>query len=352
MTSDADLVIVGGGPVGLATALYAVRAGLAPLVVEPRAGVLDKACGEGLMPSGLRALLHLGVDPAGFPLRGIRYCRGPRSTTADFRTPGRGVRRTTLHAALQAEVQRHGIPGYAVRATSVTQGVDGVTVHTRGGDGPVTVTGRYLVAADGLHSPMRAALGLWHPVDTLQRRFGQRAHFALAPWGDHVEVHWGDTAEAYVTPVAPDLVGVAILTSRKAPYAVLLDEFPELRARLDGATVVGETRGAGPLRQRTSARVAGRAALVGDASGYIDALTGEGISLGLQHAQAAVSAIADGDLAAYERQWRRIGRTPALLTHGLLLATRPRWARQAIVPAAQAAPALFRGAVRALGDGT
>jgi 2-polyprenyl-6-methoxyphenol hydroxylase-like FAD-dependent oxidoreductase len=117
-------------------------------------------------------------------------------------------------------------------------------------------------------------------------------------------------------------------------------------------TVVGETRGAGPLRQRTSARVAGRALLAGDASGYIDALTGEGISLGLQHAQAAVSAIADGDLAAYERQWRRIGRTPALLTHGLLLATRPRWARQAIVPAAQAAPALFRGAVRALGDGT
>lgn len=352
MTSDADIVIIGGGPVGLAAALYAVRAGLTPIVLEPRQGTIDKACGEGLMPAGLRALLDLGVDPAGFPLRGIRYCRGPRSATADFRTEGRGVRRTTLHAALAAEVQRHGIPGYAVHATSVTQSADGVTVHTRGGDDPPHVTGSYLVAADGLHSPMRAALGLERPGGRRPRRFGQRAHFAISPWSDHVEVHWGATAEAYVTPVAPDLVGVAILTSRKAPYAVLLDEFPELRARLDGAATVGETRGAGPLRQRTSARVAGRAVLVGDASGYVDALTGEGVSLGLQHAQAAVTAIAGGDVAAYEQQWRRIGRMPALLTHGLLLATGPGWARRAIVPAAQAAPAIFRGAVRALGDGS
>ena len=354
MTRDADLVIVGGGPVGLATALYAVRAGLTPIVLEPRQGTIDKACGEGLMPAGLRALLELDVDPAGFPLQGIRYCRGGRTATADFRTPGRGVRRTTLHAALAAEVQRHGIPVYAAHATAVTQSADSVTVQARAGESPRTVTGRHLIAADGLHSPMRAALGLERPAapPTGRRRFGQRAHFAISPWSDHVEVHWGDDAEAYVTPVAEDRVGVAILTSRKAPYAALLAQFPELRARLDGATTVGETRGAGPLRQRTSARVAGRAMLVGDASGYIDALTGEGISLGVQRAQAAVAAITGGDLAAYERQWRRIGRTPALLTHGLLLATRPGWARRAIVPAAQAAPMVFRGAVRALGDGS
>ena len=90
--------------------------------------------------------------------------------------------------------------------------------------------------------------------------------------------------------------------------------------------------------------------LVGDASGYVDALTGEGISLGLQHAEAAVSAITDGDLTAYEAQWRRIGRTPSALTHGLLLATRPQWGRRAIVPAARLVPPVFRGAVRLLGD--
>ena len=100
-----DLIVAGGGPAGLATALYAVRAGLSVTVREPRSGVIDKACGEGLMPGALAALLDLGVDPPGHPLTGIRYVAGERFADASFSGgPGRGVRRTTLHDALRHAV--------------------------------------------------------------------------------------------------------------------------------------------------------------------------------------------------------------------------------------------------------
>jgi flavin-dependent dehydrogenase len=97
---DADLLVVGGGPGGLATALHARTLGLSVIVAEPRATPIDKACGEGLMPGGLAELASLGIDPPGLPLRGIAYLREHRRAEALFRgSPGRGVRCTTLHSA-------------------------------------------------------------------------------------------------------------------------------------------------------------------------------------------------------------------------------------------------------------
>ena len=90
---------------------------------------------------------------------------------------------------------------------------------------------RWLVAADGLHSPVRRSLGL--EVATHHApRYGLRRHYAVPPWTPYVEVHWGPHAEAYVTPLGPDLVGVALLTARRAPFATQLETFPELAARL------------------------------------------------------------------------------------------------------------------------
>jgi flavin-dependent dehydrogenase len=331
-----DLVVVGGGPVGLATALYAVRAGLDVTVCEPRPAPVDKACGEGLMPGAVRDLLALGVDPPGQEIAGIRYVGADASVDAPFRAgPGRGVRRTELHAALAraAGAACVTVEHRQVRALAVRDGrvdVDGIAA-------------RHVIAADGLHSPVRRMLDL-EDNRPGRRRFGLRRHFALAPWTPYVEVHWSPFAEAYVTPVAPDCVGVALLVEGGGDFDQLMAGLPVLRERLAGAPAT-RVQGAGPLRQRSRRRVAGRVLLVGDAAGYVDALTGEGIALGLAQARAAVAAVRSGDPEAYERSWRRLTRRHDLLTKGLLAASGHPAVRHRLVPAARAVPWLFRAAV-------
>lgn len=351
-----DLLVAGGGPVGLATALYAERAGLSVAVVEPRAQPVDKACGEGLMPGAVAALAQLGVRPSGRSFHGIRYTDGVNEATAEFRGgSGLGVRRTTLQSSLAAAVAERAIPVMQQLVGHVEQ--DGTTVHC--GDG---LSARYLAAADGLHSPTRRLLGLNAPVpaDAADRRFGLRRHYSVAPWVDLVEVHWASGLEAYVTPIADDQVGVALLTGRRAPFEEQLQEFPALRDRLGSgdrltaASRVGaagnETaiKGAGPLRQRSLSRVRGRVMLVGDAAGYVDALTGEGVAVGLASARVLVDAVIADDPASYERSWLRVSRRYRWLTESLLWARHRTLTQQLIVPAAQRLPWAFGAAVNQL----
>jgi flavin-dependent dehydrogenase len=336
--TDADVLVVGGGPVGLAAAAWARLAGWEVVVLEPRPAPVDKACGEGLMPGTLAALHDLDVDPPGWPLRGISYRRADRRVDHAFRSgPGRGVRRTALHAALRRRVDDLGVPVLPTRVTSVATAGGGVVA---GG-----VSARWLLACDGLHSTVRRAVGLERPARPSGRRFGLRHHYRVAPWTDLVEVHWGPVAEAYVTPVAPDLVGVAVLGPPRTSYADALAALPGLAVRLGGAEPAGPVLGAGPLRQVTAARTAGPVRLVGDASGYVDALTGEGLRVGLAQARAAVATLSDA--AAYERAWRAVTRDYRLLTAGLVA-----WARSplrgAIVPLAHRAPRLYGGVVERL----
>lgn len=334
-----DLLVAGGGPIGLATALYARRAGLSVEVAEPRTGPIDKACGEGLMPGAVAALGDLDVALSGHPLRGIRYIAGQRSAQAEFRAGhGMGVRRTALHAALADAVSRHGIVVHPRPVGPVHQ--DAQAVYAEG------ITARYLAAADGLHSPLRRSLGLEMASPT-RVRFGLRAHFEVAPWADVVEVHWAADTEAYVTPVASNLVGVAILTRRRAPFAEQLRSFPQLVEHLHGARS-SQTRGAGPLLQRSRSRVCGRVLLVGDAAGYVDALTGEGISVGLATARALVDCVAHEEPEAYERRWQHDSRRYRWLTSSLLRARNHRISAAAIVPGAQYLPGVFAAAVNQL----
>lgn len=331
-----DVLVAGAGPVGLAAALYLSDAGLSVTIAEPRPAPIDKACGEGLMPAAVDALAALGIEPAGQPLNGIRYRAGERSVAARFRHgTGRGVRRTQLQDALLSTVLKRGISIVQRPVSTVVQRPDSILA--------ADLQARYLVAADGLHSPIRRALGL-NTDSRRAPRWGQRRHFELEPWTDLVEVHWSPAAEAYVTPVGPDKVGVAILSGCREPFDLQLQQFPRLVERL--AVAAGSrVRGAGPLRQAARRRVAGRVLLVGDAAGYVDALTGEGISVGLSSARALAECLRADRPQDYERAWRHASRRYRVLTEALVRSAGIPLLRKRIVPAAAAAPRLFEAIV-------
>ncbi|AZI57567.1 NAD(P)/FAD-dependent oxidoreductase [Nakamurella antarctica] len=335
-----DLLIAGAGPAGLATALYAHRAGLEVLVLETRQPPIDKACGEGLMPAGVRALTDLKISLHGRPLRGIQFSNHSRTAIAPFSDgTGMGVRRTTLQTAMLHAVQDAGIEVRRASALPLTQNSSSVSA---GG-----ISARYLAAADGLHSPIRDRLGMTLKPAPRRKRWGLRQHYECAPWSDMVQVYWGKRSEAYVTPVADNLVGVAVLSSDRRSFSDQLADFPQLLERLP-AHAATTTRGAGPLLQRASGQTAGRILLVGDAAGYIDALTGDGISTAVKCAEKLVDCLVLGSPELYEAAYAKSTRDYRRITHTLLAVARNPVLRPAIVPAAGVAPAVFRHVVNRL----
>jgi len=337
-----DAIVVGGGPAGLAFAAAAAMRGLDVLLLEPRSYPIDKGCGEGLLPAGVRALETIGVRQRlgaeeASPLTSLRWV-DPGGAPVEVNLPapgGLGVRRTALSAALRDRALEAGAELVETSALHHRRGGEAVTVETAAG----SFRGRLLVAADGLASPIRAREGLDVPVAG-PRRFGLRRHLACGQPGAVVEVHFGDRVEAYLTPAGNGRLGVAFLFEGAIPggWDALLGRFPGLGERLAGALSLSEDRGAGPLVRRARCRVLDRLVLLGDAGGSLDPLSGEGLSLGLgcalDLASLAPAAIAGGagraTLLGYERAWRRRWRPAAISTALIVtLARRPalrRWA--------------------------
>lgn len=296
MRHDYDVIVIGAGPAGLAAGIVLAEHGVDTLVVDARRLPADKPCGEGLMPSGLALLDELGVrsfidTEQTHRIAGIRYVARGRSAEARFAEgPGLGIRRTALSAALFERAKR-------VVGLTLLQGVHARLGAVRHDAVEVLVGGSRLrsalvIGADGLHSGVRRAAGLAAPAgDAL--RWGIRQHFAIDSADDFVEVHWGDGVEAYVTPAGRHMLGVAFLWDRRrlampgGPELVsrFLRRFPALERRIQNARAVSPPAAAGPLEQRVRSVVSDGVLLAGDAAGYVDAITGEGLSLTLAEAR-------------------------------------------------------------------
>jgi flavin-dependent dehydrogenase len=315
MVKTTDVFVVGGGPAGLATAIAARQRGFDVVVADGTQPPVDKPCGEGLMPDGRAALEKLGIGiPAemAHPFRGIRFVSGDLSVEASFPDGnGIGVRRTVLHRIMVARAEAAGVT--LLWKTPVTG------LHSGGVllGGHITRS-RWVVGADGGHSLLRQWAGLdrYHYDRT---RFAFRRHYRISPWSDCMELHWGPRCQIYVTPVAADEICVALIS--RDPHMRLdaaLPAFPELMSRLRHAEPSSLERGAISATRKLHRVHRGCVALVGDASGTVDAITGEGLCLSFRQAEMLAECFAAGSLERYQQLHRALAQRPTLMARLML----------------------------------
>jgi flavin-dependent dehydrogenase len=334
-----DVFVVGGGPAGLAAAIAARLRGLRVVVSDSSYPPIDKACGEGVMPDGLAAAAMLGIriDSAwGQPFRGIRFCDQSASVEAPFPSGcGIGIRRTTLHALM---VERAAQVGVSLAWGTHVTGISGGKVVVDGRP----VSAHWIVGADGLQSQIRRWAGL-DAATPSKLRFGFRRHYRVAPRSEYMEVHWGEGCQLYITPVAPGELCVAVISrDPQLRLETALPRFPDVFRWLDGAPEANAERGGASVTRRLKSVCNDRVALIGDASGSVDAITGEGLCLLFQQAVALAAALEQGDLARYQKQHRQIGRHPAFMADLMLSLDGHDCFRHWILRAFAAKPDLFR----------
>jgi menaquinone-9 beta-reductase len=333
-----DVFVVGGGPAGLAAAIALRARGFGVTVADAAIPPTDKTCGEGLMPDGLAALARLGVtlDPQqSFPFRGIRFLDGASTVDASFPNgSGTGIRRPYLHQALIDRAEQAGAT--LLWGTRVT-GLGETAVMLDEG----AVECRWVVGADGENSRVRHWAGL-DSGQSLSLRFGFRRHYRIAPWTDCVEIYWGAGFQIYVTPVSCEEIWVVTI-SRDSHLRLdrVLSMCPELYGRLQSATIGAAERGAVSASRRLPQVYRGRVALVGDASGSVDAITGEGLRLGFEQSLALAEAVTNGDLRAYGAAHRRLARRPAFMAALMLSMDRSSWLRRNALRALCREPRIF-----------
>ncbi|MBB6142326.1 flavin-dependent dehydrogenase [Silvibacterium bohemicum] len=334
-----DVLVVGGGPAGLTTAIALRSRGANVLLADSQTPPIDKACGEGIMPDARRDLAHLGVELPSFhgsEFRGIRFCDRRSSASADFPSGnGLGVRRTVLHRVLVDCAAAAGVRLAWKTNVSVKPGQ------------PLRINGeevkyKYLVGADGQSSRVRSWAGL-DDATLFTRRFGFRIHYRVAPWSPYVEVHWAAAGQAYVTPVADDEISISVMTrNTDARSQELIESIPELRHRLGGAKVITRERGAILTTRRLKSVARGNVALVGDASGSSDAITGEGLAVSFRQAQLLGDALAAENLSLYRKKHSSIMQLPQAMARTMLLMDRWPLLRERALHVLACDPGLFQ----------
>ncbi|HZD32160.1 MAG TPA: FAD-dependent monooxygenase [Candidatus Angelobacter sp.] len=311
-----EVIVAGGGPAGLAAAIAARLEGMEVSVFDGLRPPIDKACGEGIMPDGLAALRRLGVtipSEQACAFRGIRFLDESHSVEASFSNgTGYALPRVALHSLLVKHASALGVElNWGVRVT----GIAGNSIEVGGKCIPF----RWLVCADGQNSLLRRKSGLF-PAASAKMRYGYRRHYKAVPWTDFVEVHWAECGQMYVTPIAEDEVCVAFITrDLSLRFDAALPLFSVLAARLRGAGTAGTTIGAVTASRRVRRVYNENVALLGEAAGSVDAITGEGLSIAFHQAMALANAMRRNRMHEYQQAHSRIMRAPRNMARLLLL---------------------------------
>jgi geranylgeranyl reductase family protein len=324
------VVVVGGGPAGTATAILLRQRGHDVLLLDEARFPRDKVCGEGVSPEAWRVLDLLDARAAvralgPHPLRGMSLV-SPRGIAfhGTYRRAdddvGFAVRRDRLDATLLACARTAGVEvREGVKVSAVLRANEQVTGVAAGGE---RIDARLVVAADGRRSVVARGLGLLTEHRSL-RKFAVRGHWTgVEGLRESGEMHVGLGGYCGIAPLGPRNANVAFVLDRRAMTAAggdleafyratIAARWPALHERLTRATLVAPPRAIGPLALVARRAWAPGALLVGDAAGFYDPFTGEGVTLALRSAelaaQTADAALASGrtaDLEAYERARR------------------------------------------------
>ena len=303
------------------------------------------------MPDSRESLAKLGVtltEADGHLFHGIRFENATSRVDANFPSgQGIGVRRPHLHRIL---TDRALADGAHLLFNSRVQLPEDRT--SSGGFRTALVNGkpmrfRWLIGADGQASSVRKWAGLEH-FRKRELRFGFRTHYKVAPWSPYVEVHWGRGGQIYATPVAEDCVCVVYITrNAKCDRDTILDGFPEVAARLAGAETVSQQRGAVTATCKLHRVASDSVALIGDASGSADAITGEGLALTFRQAIKVAEAIDSGSLMSYNRAHRAIGKLPHAMGSLMLTLDRRPALQVRAMRALASTPGLFQELLQA-----